>query len=141
VLLPFVSAAFAARHSEGSSLPDAYDVIVHSANPVQTLSRQQLAAYFLKPRSVWPVGATVQPVDLPPESNTRKAFSNDILGRSPSAVAAYWIQEIFAGRSEPPPVKSTDQAILLYVSSTPGAIGYVSRGASHAGVHRISIVP
>jgi ABC-type phosphate transport system substrate-binding protein len=141
VFVPFLLAMFAARYSDGASLVESYDVIVHAGNPTDSLSRQQIAAYFLKRRAAWPAGHKVEPVDLPPESTTRKAFSNEVLGRSPSAISAYWIQEIFAGRSEPPPVKSTDQAVVLYVSSTPGAIGYVSRGLIHAGVHRISIVP
>ena len=83
----------------------------------------------------------MKPVDLRPESEARKLFSLDVLRRSPLSVTAYWMQEIFAGRSEPPPVKSSDTAVILFVSTTPGAIGYVSRGTTPAGVRSITIVP
>jgi ABC-type phosphate transport system substrate-binding protein len=136
-----IAAAVIVSRVDGSALPPSYDVIVNAGNPLDSISRDDLAAYFLKRRAAWPSGSPVQPVDLPPESETRKLFSTEVLRRSPRAVSAYWIQEIFAGRSEPPPVKSSDAAVLLYVSTTPGAIGYVARGTVQAGVHRIGIIP
>jgi ABC-type phosphate transport system substrate-binding protein len=121
--------------------PAEYVLITHAANPVMALSRDQAAAYFLKRTPKWPDGRVVEPVDLPAESRVRVGFSHEVLRRSPSAVSAYWIQEIFAGRSEPPPVKSSETAVLDYVERTPGAIGYVAARSVSAGVHVLLVTP
>ena len=121
--------------------PAEYVLIANAANPVVALSREQAAAYFLKRTSRWPDGRAVEPVDLPAESRVRVGFSHEVLRRSPSAVSAYWIQEIFAGRSEPPPVKSSETAVLDYVERTPGAIGYVAARSVSPGVHVLLLTP
>jgi hypothetical protein len=118
-----------------------YLVIINANNPLRELSRDQVAAYFLKRRARWPHGAGVDPVDLPPDSPARSAFSRDVLRRSPSDVSSYWVQEIFAGRSEPPEVKTSDAAVVSYVASTPGAIGYVSALPPGTSVRVLMITP
>jgi ABC-type phosphate transport system substrate-binding protein len=118
-----------------------YVVIVNPANPLHELSRDQVAAYFLKQRGAWPNGTFVHPVDLPPDSRTRTVFSRDVLRRAPADISAYWIQEIFAGRSEPPEIKNTDAAVITYVSMTPGAIGYVSTMHPSSIVRVLTISP
>lgn len=56
----------------------------------------------------------------------RESFSRVIHGRSANQIAAYWQQQIFSGRNIPPEQRSSDDEVIAYVSSTPGAIGYVS---------------
>jgi hypothetical protein len=116
-----------------------YFIIVNQGNPVKELSREKVAAYFLKRLASWPNGATVVPVDLPPDSPARGEFSRKILLKSTSAVSAYWIQEIFAGRSEPPEVKNSEAAVISYVAATPGAIGYVTTLPSVPTVRAIKL--
>ena len=118
-----------------------YLVIVDTANPLQELSRDQVASYFLKRRATWPNGTMVHPVDLPPDSPARRAFAREVLRRAPQDISAYWIQEIFAGRSEPPEIKNTDTAVISYVSTTPGAIGYVSTIPASSTVRVLTISP
>jgi ABC-type phosphate transport system substrate-binding protein len=105
-----------------------YKVIVHPSNPVTSLSRQQLAEYFLKKTAAWPSGKSVAPVDLERSSPARAAFSRDALAKSVAQVAAYWQQQIFAGRAVPPPEKRSDAEIVAFVERNPGAIGYVAEG-------------
>ncbi len=134
--------AFAVGTTAPPHLSTEFRVIVNASNPVRSLSREDVAAFFLRRRTSWPGGGAVAPVDLPAETSVRDTFSRQILHRSPSAVSAYWVQEIFAGRSEPPPVKSSDAAVVAYVSSTPGAIGYVTATVTVNGmVHDVAVTP
>ena len=109
--------------------PVAFKVLVNPANTVSTLPAQGLADVFLKKTSQWPGGERVQPVDLPHGSATRDAFSHSVLGRSASAVAAYWQQQIFSGRSVPPLEVESDAEVVKYVREHAGAVGYVSADA------------
>ena len=52
----------------------------------------------------------------------------------------FWNKQMASGVF-PPPVKSSDEEVLSYVASTPGAIGYVSSGVSlPSGVRTITVI-
>jgi ABC-type phosphate transport system substrate-binding protein len=119
-----VAPARPARAAEG------YKVIVHSSNPATSLSRDQVARYFLKKAPAWPSGRTVAPVDQFKESATREAFSRDVLKKTLAEVVFYWQQQVFSGRAVPPIEKKGDAAAVAFVESNEGAIGYVAAGAS-----------
>jgi hypothetical protein len=44
-------------------------------------------------------------------------------------VKNYWQQRIFSGRDLPPPELDSDEAVVSYVLSHRGALGYVSGAA------------
>jgi hypothetical protein len=58
-----------------------------------------------------------------------------------AAVKAYWQQRIFSGRGVPPPALDSDQAVLEYVASHPGAVGYVSGAAAVGSTKVMSVKP
>lgn len=116
-----------------------YVVVVNAANPVTSLSRTEASRLFLRSATQWPNGDHVKPVDLAKGSPIRAAFTKEVLGRSPGAIEQYWTQAVFSGRAVPPPEKRSDAEVVAYVRETPGAIGYVSAGASTDGVRRISV--
>jgi ABC-type phosphate transport system substrate-binding protein len=124
-----------ARRSTG------YLIIVHPSNPVTAMRRAEVADLFLKRRVNWSTGVSVAPVDLPSETAARQAFSREVLGKSPKAVATYWIQEIFANRATPPVVKSTPAGVVALVAETPGGIGYVPVDVATTGVNVLTVVP
>jgi ABC-type phosphate transport system substrate-binding protein len=113
----------------GSARPapssDGFQLIVNSANPVASLSREKASKMFLKKISKWDSGAAVAPVDLDQGSPVRAAFSRAVHGKPVSAVVSYWQQLIFSGRDVPPPEKGSDAAVIAFVKANPGAIGYV----------------
>ena len=55
----------------------------------------------------------------------RKSFSSDVLQQGLVEVQVYWQRKMASGVT-PPPVKTSDEEIVSFVASTPGAIGYVS---------------
>ena len=109
--------------------PTAFRIIVNPANPATALDRTFLAQAFLKKVRRWPDGQTILPVDLTRDSDVRRQWSLDLLGRSVEAVQNYWQQLIFAGRDLPPPELPSDGDVVSYVLHNPGAIGYVSGAA------------
>jgi ABC-type phosphate transport system substrate-binding protein len=123
----------------GTALADGYKVIVHPSNPTSSLSRPQVSEYFMGKTTDWSHGGKIKPVDQVENSSTRQAFSDEVLGKSISAVKSYWQQQIFSGRGVPPTEVSGDSDVVAFVRSNPGAIGYVSAGADTGSVKVISI--
>ncbi len=116
-----------------------YKVIVHPDAGVAEMSSAAVGNVFLKKDRALPGGVAAMPVDLPPSSSVRDAFSRTVVGRPPAAVVTFWQQQIFSGKETPPPQKGTDAAVVEFVKSTPGGIGYVSEGASTDGVKVVKI--
>ena len=127
-----VSAAFVALAvgviSPSAHAADAdagYKLVVHAANPVTTLSRDNVTQIFLKKTTTWPNGQPIAPVDQRSDAPSRHAFSLSVLRRETHEVASYWNQMIFSGRALPPPTKGSDEEVLAFVRTNPNAIGYV----------------
>ena len=118
---------------------DAYRIVIHPANPTVAMDRDVMAQTFLKKVATWSHGGVIRPADLLPGSAVRRRFSSDVLGRSVSAVRSYWLQVIFAGRGAPPPEFKSDEEMIRFVLSEPGAIGYVSMRADLRGA-RVVVV-
>jgi ABC-type phosphate transport system substrate-binding protein len=118
-----------------------YVVIVNDANSISALTTEELSKIFFKKAQRWPNGFDVVPVVLPESAPVREAFSVQVHGKSVGAVRAYWQQQIFSGRAVPPAERPSDEQVVAFVRSTPGAIGYVSTGATLApGVRRLQVV-
>ena len=101
-------------------------VVVHPSNGSASISRALLADLYLKRVTRWDDGELARPVDQRADAAARRAFSESVLKRSVAAVKRYWQQRIFSGRDLPPPELDSDEAVLGYVASHRGAIGYVS---------------
>jgi hypothetical protein len=92
---------------------------------------------FLKRSTRWNDDTPVRAVDQPGDTPVRQAFSQAVHGRSAKAVVAHWQQQIFSGRSVPPPELASDELVTSYVSTHPGAVGYVS---PRANVREVKVV-
>jgi ABC-type phosphate transport system substrate-binding protein len=110
-----------------------FKVVVNAGAGVSSMSATQLSDVFQKKARSLPDGTAAVPVDLPASSSVREAFSQAVHGRGASAMEAWWQQQIFAGKDVPPETMDSDAAVLSHVASTPGAIGYVSAGATLPG--------
>ena len=106
-----------------------FRVIVHPSNPLGAVGRDFMADAFLKKVTRWDDGEAMHPVDLRADAGARRSFSDNVLKRSVSAVKIYWQQRIFSGRGVPPPELDSDQAVIEYVASHRGGVGYVSEAA------------
>ncbi len=116
-----------------------FKVIVNNANPVTEMSSDAVARLFLKQSSTFPGGAAATPVEPAKGSAARAAFAKTILNRTVQSLDTYWQQEIFSGRDVPPISRSTDDEVVAFVRSNPGAIGYVSGSSPTPGVKVITV--
>jgi ABC-type phosphate transport system substrate-binding protein len=92
---------------------------------VQQLTARELGQVFWRKKQYWQSGARIHPVNLHAEHPLRIAFSKTVLGSTPNEQADYWNGLYFHGTKPPYSVQS-EEAVLRYVSTTKGAIGYVS---------------
>jgi ABC-type phosphate transport system substrate-binding protein len=109
----------ASASSPGFAIIVADDVSTHA------LSRESAAFIFERKQLYWQRGARIQPINLPAAHALRRLFSLCVLGQEPEAMENYWREMYFHG-VVPPFVLESEQAVVLFVSTTPGAIGYVS---------------
>ncbi|MBT3137187.1 hypothetical protein KL866_19230 [Alteromonas sp. ALT199] len=65
------------------------------------------------------------PVALSPGNRARAIFNAKIIALPESRIQSYWAQMRFSGRMTPPKEFDNLDALLNYISSTDGAIGYV----------------
>jgi ABC-type phosphate transport system substrate-binding protein len=108
-----------------ASADASFRIIVHPQVKGAQIPRASLSSIFLKQAPRWSDGSAVAPVDQSVRSPVRKAFSSDVLQQGLVEVQVYWQRKMASGVT-PPPVKSSDEEIVSFVASTPGAIGYVS---------------
>lgn len=116
-----------------------FRVIVNPENQMRAVSRAFLSGAFLKGVTRWEGGAVIRPVDQRADAAVRNNFSQHVLNRSMTAVRSYWQQRIFSGRDVPPPELDSDEAVVAYVASRPGAIGYVSLTAKLGRAREIAV--
>jgi ABC-type phosphate transport system substrate-binding protein len=117
-----------------------YVVVVNDANPNSVLAPAEIARVFQKTVRRWDNGVAIEPVDQSFQSAIRLSFSQEILGRTPGQMQEYWLRETYSGRDVPPPVRPSDTAVLEFIRSSPGGIGYVSASVSlPPGVKALSV--
>lgn len=116
----------------GVGLPasaEGFKVIVNHDVALSEIPKDALKQIMMKRTAKLPDGTGAAPVDLPPDSPVREAFSRDILGRSAAAVSSFWQRQIFSGKEVPPPSVASDEEVIAHVASVRGGLGYVSADA------------
>jgi len=103
-----------------------FKIVINEANATSSISKGDLSRCFMKQANTWISGQPVIPVDQAASSETRRAFSEAVHGRDVNAVKSYWQREIFSGRGVPPAERASDEAVLAFVRTNPGAVGYVA---------------
>ena len=121
VLLIFSPATMAAGMQEAGIA-----VIMANGKVPPALTFDELALIFTRKKRFWENAQQILPVNLAASLPLRHAFSLQLLGRSPEELEAYWRDSYFHG-VQPPYVLASEEAVIRFVASTPGAIGYISR--------------
>lgn len=111
-------------------------VIVANTQAGRVSGLVDLSLIYRRKKLVWINGERLRPINLPPDHALRRIFSQQVLGSSPEGLASYWNAMYFQGVS-PPHVLASEEAVLRFVTDTPGAIGYVSACKADARVKPI----
>jgi len=104
------------------------------------LDRAAVASIFRRKLRTLPAGDRLVPVNLPASDPLRTAFSIAVFELEPAAMDAYWNERYFHGVS-PPHVLASVEAVLRFVATTPGAIGYVPACAVDGRVRVLMTLP
>lgn len=97
------------------------------------LDPDRIAAIYLLRITAWLDGSRIIPVNREAGSETRAQFTSSILKEDNSSLAAYWNEMHFMGK-QPPVVQQSEQAMLAFVRTVPGAIGYISASTAPVDV-------
>lgn len=105
--------------------PERPIAVIVSRDHSGILKLADVALIFRRKKLFWNEGLRVAPVNLPANHALRQAFSRIVLGSTPEEMEKYWNNMYFHGTS-PPFVLSSEEAVIRFVTQTPGAIGYIS---------------
>lgn len=100
-------------------------IITAPEAPQLTLDQNMVRNVYLKKIFVDGKGQRLTPVNLPSGSSLREAFSRALLHMDDAQLQDYWDQKYFQGVS-PPYVLGSPDAVVRFIATTPGAIGYVA---------------
>ena len=108
-------------------------VIVHPSNSLNDASKDEIKRLFLSKTDAIK-GKKLKPVAQNNGQSIRIVFDEDVLGKSPSKVKAYWARLVFTASGMPPPELDSNTAIIKWVSNNPDAIGYIEEGAANDSI-------
>jgi ABC-type phosphate transport system substrate-binding protein len=122
---------------------DPFVVIVNTSVPGTAMRRTDVAAVFMRRVTRWADGTFATPVDQSGTSPVRQAFSETVFQMPVVTVLQYWQKQLLTSTTpvRPPVVKGSDDEVLALVSSTSGAVGYVSAAtALPSGVKAMKLI-
>jgi len=99
-------------------------VITQPETTFKDMTPKRLENIFLKKVLVNDAGKRWIPLNLGPEHPLRQAFSLSLFNKRPDELESYWNEQYFQGIT-PPYVVASEEAMLRFITSTPGAIGYI----------------
>lgn len=108
-----------------SPLASAGVVIIGNPSGPDSITQNEVRDIYLNRSQQLPNGQKVTPFELPEGHATRAAFHSAITGRNDAQLKAFWSQQVFTGRGQPPQEQSSAVAMKAIVASTPGSIGYI----------------
>jgi len=99
-------------------------VITGPETTLKEVSIKKLKNIFLRKTLVNEAGMRWIPINLNSDHPVRQAFSQSLFKQQPEDMESYWNTQYFQGIS-PPHTVASEQAMLLFIADTPGAIGYI----------------
>jgi hypothetical protein len=107
-----------------SAKADSIAVITARDSSIKQLSLKELKNIFRRKTLVDENGMRLIPLNLGVNQPLRQAFSQKVFELRPEEMESYWNEQYFQGIM-PPYVVTSEEAMLRFVSSTRGAIGYI----------------
>ncbi|MGP4845079.1 phosphate ABC transporter substrate-binding protein [Marinobacter sp. 1Y8] len=99
-------------------------IIGHPGGP-DAISLDQVRNIYLNRSKEMPDGERATPFELPEGNATRDAFHSAVTGRSNAQLKAFWSQQVFTGKGQPPQEVNDAATMKASVSSTLGSVGYI----------------
>jgi ABC-type phosphate transport system substrate-binding protein len=122
------------------TLVRAQDVVVvgNSSIKAADVSSDELRDVFTGDKSSLKDGTKVIPVTLKGGA-VHEAFLKQYVGKGDAAFRTSWRSLVFSGQGSMPKTFDTESALVDYVASTPGALGYVGKDTAHDKVKTLAV--
>lgn len=99
-------------------------VVVNKDSLITSLNDVQVANIFLARTNRFPNGEKSKPIELK-QDGTRLHFYQNISGKTPKQLTAYWTTLVFSGKGRPPKSFTDYNEFLKTFSLESGAITYL----------------
>lgn len=101
----------------------ALEYAVVSSTKIQSLSKSQIKAIFLK-KLTHLDGVHIIPVNLPYNNSLRSSFENELLKMGESRLKSYWSQQHYLG-NRPPIIMNSQESTFKFIENVEGGISYM----------------
>ena len=115
-------------------------IIGHAALEGTTIDKNELLDLYLGEVRTWKDGTPVVLFDLPRDHDVRDAFF-DYLGKRPSRMQTVWLRNLLSGDADPPETADDEEALLEYIRTTRGAIGFIRSQLVTDSVYVLLVIP
>ena len=105
--------------------PEKIVVVVSKKSEIENLKNKQIANIFLTRTNRFPNGKKAIPIELS-DDHLRDVFYQEISGKSPTQLMAYWTTLIFSGKGKPPRGYEDLNALISRLQRNPNSISYLS---------------
>lgn len=114
-------------------------VIVNPELPVQSLSPQGIRAIFTMRWNTWEDGTPIKVYVLGDDHDVHARFSKYVIGVFPHQLRKAWDRLVFSGTGQSPIQVSNEEEMIIKISSTRGAIGYITSDKVNENVKQVKI--
>ncbi len=119
--------SFKINNTGGTSIA----IIVNKENPITTLTAADVKLYWLrKIKKRWPeLNKNIRPADFKSSNGAQQAFYGTVLKMSAADVQTYFTQKQYESAEKPADKLASNEGMIEFVSTEPGAIGYIDAAA------------
>lgn len=115
-------------------------VIGHPSIEAGTLNKSRILNLWLGRINKLPNGEEPRIVDQAIGAPARNSFYSKVCKKTAKQLKAYWAKKSFTRTGSPPAIVAGDAAVLEWVKSNPGGLGYVERSSVNGSVKIIMSV-
>lgn len=108
-------------------------MVVNSSVSLQSVSRSFARAMFGMRVPQWPDDGDAKIFVLPDRHRMHEEFCKQVLDIFPYQLRTAWDRQVFSGTGQAPVEVNSEEEMFKRVASTPGAIGYLTKGKVDAG--------
>jgi ABC-type phosphate transport system substrate-binding protein len=131
----FLSSVLAVMAGIAGSAQAEVVVVVNSSAAVTSLTKEQVAQYFLGKAGEF------TPLDQPESAAIRSEFYQKVANKDLAQTRALWSKLVFTGKAMPPKEVASNAEVKKAVAANPKAIGYIDKSAVDATVKVICTLP
>ncbi|MBU0680385.1 MAG: hypothetical protein KKD73_03090, partial [Proteobacteria bacterium] len=106
------------------------------ANPqakITSLTHAELQAIYLSQTATWPNGLDVK-LTMLTEEGPHQEFCQKFLNKSVPQHTRHLRRQLYTGKALPPVHLKTSSAVINYIRTTPGALGFIAEQTPPQGV-------